>query len=149
MNGVGASAWMNIAASRSPTKARQVRCPTLIVHARDDKFIPFDEGRLLAALIPNATLLALPCANHLPLENDPEWPVVLDEIKAFLAAGSTGASPHVDVPSGVSTLRLTVRQIEVVRLIGRGQTDKQIARQAALVPTRRVAASATCSGDLS
>lgn len=110
------------------SEARQVSCPTLIFHARDDKFIPFDEGRLLAALIPDARLVALPCANHHPLESDPEWPVVLDELKEFLAAGSTGASPHVDAPGGRSTFRLTVRQIEVLRLIGQGQTDKQIAR---------------------
>ena len=30
----------------------QVRCPTLVLHSRDDRRVPLDEGRLLAAQIP-------------------------------------------------------------------------------------------------
>jgi DNA-binding CsgD family transcriptional regulator len=100
------------------SEARQVSCPALIFHARGDTFIPFEEGRLLAALIPNARLVAFACANHQPLESDPEWPAVVDELQNFLAPGSARAS----------AFRLTARQIEVLRFIGQGQTDKQIAR---------------------
>lgn len=34
--------------------ARQVKCPTLVLHPRHDKAVPFEEGRLLASLIPGA-----------------------------------------------------------------------------------------------
>ena len=34
--------------------AQQIRCPTLVLHARGDARVPFDEGRRLAALIPGS-----------------------------------------------------------------------------------------------
>jgi serine/threonine protein kinase/pimeloyl-ACP methyl ester carboxylesterase len=41
-----------------------VRIPTLVLHARDDHMVTFDEGRLLATLIPGAKLITLPSGNH-------------------------------------------------------------------------------------
>jgi DNA-binding CsgD family transcriptional regulator len=105
-----------------------VTCPTLVFHARGDTFIPFAEGRLLASLIPDAKLISFACANHQPLETDPEWPEVLHELREFLAPGTKDTSPHGDPPGDRPTCRMTARQIEVLRLIGQGQTDKQIAR---------------------
>jgi pimeloyl-ACP methyl ester carboxylesterase/predicted Ser/Thr protein kinase len=42
----------------------QVRVPTLVVHSRDDHVVNFEEGRLLAAIIPGAQLLPLPSNTH-------------------------------------------------------------------------------------
>ena len=109
-------------------EARHVSCPALVFHAHDDAFIPFDEGRLLASLIPGAKLVSFACANHQPLETDPEWSGVLHELREFLAPGTTAASARRDLTGDKSTSRMTARQIEVLRLIGQGQTDKQIAR---------------------
>jgi pimeloyl-ACP methyl ester carboxylesterase len=39
--------------------AQQVRTPTLVLHGRSDAAIPFEEGRLLAALIPDARFVPL------------------------------------------------------------------------------------------
>ena len=41
-----------------------VRTPTLVMHGRDDQVSTFDEGRLLASLIPGAKLITLPTGNH-------------------------------------------------------------------------------------
>jgi pimeloyl-ACP methyl ester carboxylesterase len=41
-----------------------VRTPTLVMHGRDDQVSTFDEGRLLATLIPGAKLITLPTGNH-------------------------------------------------------------------------------------
>jgi pimeloyl-ACP methyl ester carboxylesterase len=41
-----------------------VRIPTLVMHGRDDRMVTFDEGRLLATLIPGAKLISLPSGNH-------------------------------------------------------------------------------------
>jgi serine/threonine protein kinase/alpha-beta hydrolase superfamily lysophospholipase len=41
-----------------------VRIPTLVMHGRDDQMVTFDEGRLLATLIPGAKLITLPTGNH-------------------------------------------------------------------------------------
>ena len=32
----------------------KVRCPTLVLHSRDNAIVPFDEGRAVASLIPGA-----------------------------------------------------------------------------------------------
>jgi serine/threonine protein kinase/pimeloyl-ACP methyl ester carboxylesterase len=41
-----------------------VRTPTLVIHGRDDQVSRFDEGRLLATLIPGAKLITLPTGSH-------------------------------------------------------------------------------------
>jgi DNA-binding SARP family transcriptional activator/pimeloyl-ACP methyl ester carboxylesterase len=67
--------------------ARQVSQPTLVLHARDELRIPFEEGRLTAATIPNARLVTLESKNHILLENEPAWPRFLEEVNGFLNAG--------------------------------------------------------------
>ncbi len=62
----------------------RVRAPTLVLHCRNDAAVPFDEGRQLAAGIPDARFVALESCNHLVLETEPAWIRALDEIKAFL-----------------------------------------------------------------
>jgi pimeloyl-ACP methyl ester carboxylesterase len=62
----------------------QVRVPTLVLHCRNDAAVTFDEGRRLAAGIPDACFVALESCNHLLLESEPAWSRCLEEIKAFL-----------------------------------------------------------------
>jgi pimeloyl-ACP methyl ester carboxylesterase len=42
----------------------KVTTPTLVIHARDDQVVSFEEGRRLAALIPGAQLVSLPIGDH-------------------------------------------------------------------------------------
>lgn len=65
--------------------ARQVRVPTLILHARDELRVPFEQARRLAALIPDSRLIPLDSRNHLLRADEPAWTRLLDEIDAFLA----------------------------------------------------------------
>jgi pimeloyl-ACP methyl ester carboxylesterase len=46
-----------------PTLAT-IRTPTLVVHCRDDQIIPFEEGRVIASVIPGAQFLPLPTGTH-------------------------------------------------------------------------------------
>jgi DNA-binding SARP family transcriptional activator/pimeloyl-ACP methyl ester carboxylesterase len=62
-----------------------VRVPTLVLHARNDQRPPFDQGRLLASLIPDSRFVALESCNHILLADEPAWPVFLNEVEAFLA----------------------------------------------------------------
>ena len=66
--------------------ARQVRVPTLVLHARGDARVPFDEGRRLAALIPGARFVPLDSDNHVLLDSEPAWPHFLAELRGFLGA---------------------------------------------------------------
>jgi pimeloyl-ACP methyl ester carboxylesterase len=63
----------------------QVSVPTLVLHARDDARVPFDQGRRLAAGIPGARFVPPASRNHLILEDEPAFPRFLQEIRSFLA----------------------------------------------------------------
>ena len=62
----------------------QVRVPTLVLHARGDDAVPFEEGRRLAAGIPAARFVALDTRNHMILEAEPAWSRFMEEVRAFL-----------------------------------------------------------------
>jgi pimeloyl-ACP methyl ester carboxylesterase len=68
-------------------QAKHLTQPTLVLHAKNDLRIPFEEGRLLAALIPNARLVPLESNNHILLESEPAWSKFLAEVIAFLGDG--------------------------------------------------------------
>ncbi len=63
----------------------EVKAPTLVLHARRDKRVPFTAGRELAGGIPGARFVSLDSSNHLMPRSDPAWPRLLREINAFLA----------------------------------------------------------------
>jgi pimeloyl-ACP methyl ester carboxylesterase len=62
----------------------QVSVPTLVLHARADARVPFEQGLMLAHGIPNARFVALDSANHLILSHDPAWSRFTTELTAFL-----------------------------------------------------------------
>jgi pimeloyl-ACP methyl ester carboxylesterase len=61
-----------------------VQAPTLIVHARGDEAVPFEEGRVLATLIPKAHFVALDSKNHLLTASEPAWTDFLGVFREFL-----------------------------------------------------------------
>jgi class 3 adenylate cyclase/pimeloyl-ACP methyl ester carboxylesterase len=64
--------------------AARVRVPTLVLHARQDGSVPFDQGRKLASLIPGARFVSLESPNHILLEDEPAWEQFLKEVRRFL-----------------------------------------------------------------
>ncbi|MCI4342201.1 MAG: alpha/beta fold hydrolase [Thermoplasmata archaeon] len=85
----------------------RVRVPTLILHGKADRVVPFECGRQLAALIPGAKFIPLESENHVLLESEPAWSQFLDAVGAFVgtAGGSSGPSPE-EGDSQVSELDL-------------------------------------------
>jgi pimeloyl-ACP methyl ester carboxylesterase/DNA-binding winged helix-turn-helix (wHTH) protein len=73
--------------------ARRVTVPTLVLHATGDAAVPFEQGRMLASLIPGARLVPLESRNHILLESEPAWPRFLAEVRAFLAEGDPNPLP--------------------------------------------------------
>jgi len=104
--------------------AERIRCPTLILHARGDARIPFEEGRLLASLIPEARFVPLASRNHILLADEPAWPEFLHEVDAFLGAGAR--------PQRLAEANLTPREEDLVELLARGLDNHQIAAHLAL-----------------
>jgi DNA-binding winged helix-turn-helix (wHTH) protein/pimeloyl-ACP methyl ester carboxylesterase len=63
----------------------KIRVPTLVLHARHDNVVPLEQGRLMAASIPNARLVTLESDNHVLLADEPAWGKFFEEVEDFLA----------------------------------------------------------------
>ena len=93
--------------------------------------VRFKQGRRLAALIPGARFVALEGSNHIPFTDEAAWAGFVDETLAFLNV-APGAQARGEPPA--KPTQLTPRQHEVLRLVAKGQTSKQIAQQLGLSP---------------
>ena len=82
-------------ASTSASWLPSVTADTLVAHARDDRVVPFEEGRILASLLPRARLLPLDSRNHILLPDEPAWHHFRAEFHAFLAEPSAPAAGRV------------------------------------------------------
>ncbi|HEX9672301.1 MAG TPA: alpha/beta fold hydrolase [Burkholderiales bacterium] len=99
-------------------EAPRVRCPTLVLHTTGDLRVPFEEGRLLAGLIPGARFVPLESENHLLLEDEPALPRLLDAIDEFLPPAKGGAAIFD---------RLTQRERAILEHVAQGLDNAQIA----------------------
>jgi pimeloyl-ACP methyl ester carboxylesterase/DNA-binding CsgD family transcriptional regulator len=110
-------------------RLRLVKAPTLVLHARGDERIDFEHGRLLAALIPGARFVPLESRNHLTLEDEPAWQVLVDNVRHFLKMGTPLPAAPVPADSPLATPdALTAREVEVLRLIAAGRSNQEIAQ---------------------
>lgn len=100
--------------------ARQLQVPVLVMHCRGDAAVPFEEGRLLAALIPGARFVPLESDNHVLLETEPAWGHFLAELRAFL-----GQERSLEEANGFAAL--TSAEAEVLAHLVRGVDNKTIA----------------------
>jgi DNA-binding CsgD family transcriptional regulator len=96
-----------------------IKAPALVVHRRDDRAIPFEMGRDLAARIPGARLIALDGDIHLPWLGDRE--------SVLVALGALTPAEPVEGP-------LSAREQEVLRLIADGLSDADIAERLIVSP---------------
>lgn len=105
----------------------RVPAPALVVHRRDDRAMPFAQGRELAALLPRARLIALDGDLHPPWLGDAD--AVLGAVTGFLDAHHpTRPSPaRGDGP-------LSDREREVLTLVADGLSDAEIARRLIVSP---------------
>jgi pimeloyl-ACP methyl ester carboxylesterase len=63
----------------------QVRAPTLVLHSRDDAWIPADRGREIARGISNARFHEIAGANHVVLPQDRQFDSYIGAITKFLS----------------------------------------------------------------
>jgi pimeloyl-ACP methyl ester carboxylesterase/DNA-binding CsgD family transcriptional regulator len=109
--------------------ARRVRCPTLILHARHDAVVPYEEGKLMASLIPGAEFVTLDSSNHVILEDEPAWPHLRAELHRFLPA-----QPVEEDDPSARFGELTERECDVLELIAQGFGNDDIARRLRISP---------------
>ncbi len=112
----------------------QVAVPAVVLHRREDRAIPFELGRQLAAELPEATLVALRGADHYPWFGDSE-----QALRAILHAVGVEESGEPSLPGDTQTpavgdQELTERETEVLTLIASGLSDREIAERLVLSP---------------
>jgi pimeloyl-ACP methyl ester carboxylesterase/DNA-binding CsgD family transcriptional regulator len=95
--------------------------PTLILHSVEDRMNEFERARVLASHIPDARLVPLESRNHILLEDEPAWPVFVEEVTEFLRAD--GPSVATEAVGSV----LSTRELEVLRLAADGLDNEAIA----------------------
>jgi pimeloyl-ACP methyl ester carboxylesterase/DNA-binding CsgD family transcriptional regulator len=98
---------------------REVRVPTLVIHAAYDEVIPVAEGHLLASSIPNAQFVELQSRNHILLESEPAWARFREAVLEFTGTASPSAAGDVFAA-------LSPREREVLALLSEGLDNTQI-----------------------
>jgi pimeloyl-ACP methyl ester carboxylesterase/DNA-binding CsgD family transcriptional regulator len=104
--------------------AEQVTAPTLVIHSRDDRVVPFRHGRELAAAVRGARLHEIGGQHN--FLSDPFRDDVVMAMQSFLAESAAVEAAPEPLPE------LTVRELEVLRLIAAGRTNLQIASELAI-----------------
>ena len=100
--------------------ARRVTQPALVLHARDDGAVPYEEGRRLAALLPDARFVTLESDNHILQEGEPAWQAFLSEVRAFLGDDERAR------PAPADLSELSAREREVLELVAAGLSNEDI-----------------------
>ena len=120
---VAARLWRSRNRTDVRETARRVRQPALVLHARDDGAVPYEEGRLLATLLPDARFVTLEGDNHVLQEGEPAWQAFLSEVRAFL--GGDGRAR----PVAAEISELSEREREVLELVAAGMSNEEIAER--------------------
>ncbi len=105
----------------------QVRVPTLVIHAREDARIPYEQGRLLAAEIPQARFVTLESRNHILLESEPAWAQFRETFDEFV--GKPDQRSKLDSGSLIDLPELTARENAILKLVASGEGNSAIAAQ--------------------
>jgi hypothetical protein len=96
-------------------EAANVTVPTLVFHARGDAMVPFEAGRRLAAMIPNARFVPLESKNHILLPHENAWAMFRKELNDFL-----NSDEQMGTLPGGELSDLTAREKELLDCIARG-----------------------------
>ena len=134
----------------------RVSAPALVIHRNGDTAVKAGLGRELAASLPNARFVPLDGARHLPWQGDSE-PIVAETLN-FLGQHAPTAhgvrartsrprrprppGPDRRMPAGWpgsdrsdQPSEMTPREIEILRLVADGLSDREIAERLVLSPT--------------
>ncbi len=104
--------------------AASLRLPVLVMHSRGDARIPFEEGRRLASLIPDARFVPLDSDNHVLLPTEPSWGRFVAELDDFLS------EPDANLPCAAAvSAHLSPAETAVFALLAEGLDNRTISER--------------------
>jgi pimeloyl-ACP methyl ester carboxylesterase/DNA-binding CsgD family transcriptional regulator len=111
-----------------------VETPAVVLHRREDRSIPFELGRELAAGLPEASLVALDGADHFPWFGDSDA-VLRATLNVLGVDGVDAVAPEPEVDRTPTEAQvLTSRETEILTLVAGGLSDREIAERLVLSP---------------
>jgi pimeloyl-ACP methyl ester carboxylesterase/DNA-binding CsgD family transcriptional regulator len=118
----------------------------VVMHRREDRAIPFEQGRELAAGLPDATFVTLAGVDHFPWRGDTDGyfaaafgALGVEEDEPAPSPSPAAVTPTPDAseagaadPEGAG--ELTKRETEILTLVASGLSDREIAERLVLSP---------------
>ena len=120
---MAARLWESRTETDVSAAARRITQPALVLHARHDRAVPYEEGRRLASLLPDACFVTLESDNHILQEGEPAWDAFVSQVRAFLRDGEHAEADAGDIDE------LSERECEVLELVAAGLSNEQIAER--------------------
>ena len=120
---VAARLWQSRSRIDVRDTARGVAQPALVLHARHDGAVPYEEGRLLASLLPDARFVTLESDNHILQEGR----AGLGDVPLGGASVSRRRRPSRAAAADLS--ELSEREREVLELVALGMSNEGIAER--------------------
>jgi RNA polymerase sigma factor (sigma-70 family) len=120
---MAARLWLSNAYLDISDTAREALQPALVLHARHERAVPYEEGRRLASLLPDARFVTLESDNHVLQEGEPAWDAFLAEVRAFLGDDLRAPAVAADLSE------LSEREREVLELVAAGMSNDEIAER--------------------
>jgi RNA polymerase sigma factor (sigma-70 family) len=120
---MAARLWLSNTQIDVSDTARRVTQPALVLHARHDRAVPYEEGRRMASLLPDARFVTLESDNHILQEGEPAWEAFLSEVRAFLGDDQRASIAPADLSD------LSEREREVLELVAAGMSNEEIAQR--------------------